>query len=363
MLQRLAPSVIVLSLVQSASISAQEPPSRVALALLRAQNSDAGTDGRFAERARGSYVFAPLRVDWPQVPVLNPEIVGSLAIGPPLRVRGTIDDGGNLRVSRFDPVPRPTGSLTPAARSASRTLEQMIAGVVARDPRAMDVDTRALPVKSVDAINAQAAIKNIVDGYLALRNGDEKTRQGIVEEWVSLRSAFVDAFSDSQEAKTIYGSLDNYPPWRYDVIFRQAQSVVALGEPGQQTPFCSGVVVAPDLALTAAHCFSGPPRRIPTTVQVWFGYSELPPGSTHPEPIRKRITALVVPPPDRLKDLLAGRFDARFLDFAIVRFETGPDVAAPPQCLRRDPLNRGDAVYVLGYPQGNRVKVHDSARV
>ena len=37
-------------------------------------------------------------------------------------------------------------------------------------------------------------------------------------------------------------------------------------------------------------------------------------------------------------------------------------VGAAAQCLRKNPLHKGDAVYVVGYPRGAPVMVHDSAR-
>lgn len=36
---------------------------------------------------------------------------------------------------------------------------------------------------------------------------------------------------------------------------------------------------------------------------------------------------------------------------------------ATARCLRRSPLNRGETIYVLGYPRGERARVHDYARI
>jgi hypothetical protein len=51
-----------------------------------------------------------------------------------------------------------------------------------------------------------------------------------------------------------------------------------------------------------------------------------------------------------------------------VRFDAPPAPEplpnrAEPQCLRGIPLARGDAIYVVGYPRGERATVHDNARV
>ena len=77
---------------------------------------------------------------------------------------------------------------------------------------------------------------------------------------------------------------------------------------------------------------------------------------------------LVAPAPERLTELLAGDFSADLLDYAIVQMAapaTGPAIpaGAAAQCLRKNPLHKGDAVYVVGYPRGAPVMVHDSARV
>ncbi|MCI0449617.1 MAG: serine protease, partial [Chlorobi bacterium] len=138
-------------------------------------------------------------------------------------------------------------------------------------------------------------------------------------------------------------------------------------EPGQSTARCSGVLIASDLVLTAAHCFSGPPAMEPKDLEVWFDHAELPTGTMTIQ--RRRILETpVAPPAARWPDLMAGVFDASLLDYAIVRFDTSA-AAAPlpnrpePQCVRGKPLARGDAIYVVGYPRGERATVHDNARV
>jgi hypothetical protein len=76
----------------------------------------------------------------------------------------------------------------------------------------------------------------------------------------------------------------------------------------------------------------------------------------------------VAPVAARWPDLLNKKFGADLPDFAIVRFKA-PDGqplvpnAAAVQCVRSTPLGRGEPLYVVGYPQGNPVTVHDSARV
>jgi hypothetical protein len=70
-------------------------------------------------------------------------------------------------------------------------------------------------------------------------------------------------------------------------------------------------------------------------------------------------------------------FGSSLYDYAIVRFEAarsdpllpeieivpGRKITPQPQCLRRTPAQRGDALYVVGYPRGNPVTIHDNGRV
>ena len=192
-----------------------------------------------------------------------------------------------------------------------------------------------------------------------------------------MRGTVVATLPDGTEYKALYGAPDYYAPWRYDRIFSDAAAVVAIGEPGRNTARCSGVLIAEDLVLTAGHCFAGPPPKEPGELEVWFGYAERPDGS-RAAPIRRRILSEPLAPAlDKWPDLMQHRFGSSLYDYAVVRFAApagepllpgveivpGRKVEPKPQCLRYTPPQRADALYVVGYPRGNPLTVHDNGRV
>jgi hypothetical protein len=184
-----------------------------------------------------------------------------------------------------------------------------------------------------------------------------------------MRSQVTDVFPSSELHKALYGANDNYDPWRYAVIYRQSASVVAIGEPGETTARCSGVLIATDLVLTAGHCFDGSDPKAPDELEIWFNFAKPGPGVLRPERVvRRKIVELVSPAPAHLSEMMDGAFGASLLDYAIVRFAKPADQPlkpdnAEPQCLRTRHLNKGDAVYALGFPRGEPMMVHDNARV
>ncbi len=333
-----------------------------------------GVDGRLAERSRENYVFSPSRIDLPQAPVKNSN-VGALAVGPQLRVWGDLDDGGALTLKTYKlaavaarpPEAADAVLLPEEVRNASN---QLLAGVdAALRPGAMSVTERALTGPSALAVQVRNSLTTIRSAYreaLAL-NADPKKITAIVRSYVDARRIVADAFTQSDEHKALYRSAENYDPWRYDAIFRQARAAVAIGEPGDSTSRCSGVLIAEDLVLTAGHCFGGDSPKDPAALEVWFGYSRLPNGNLQTLQ-RRPIVELVAPSPKLLPKMIAGAFDSQLLDYAVVRFARGAaDRLTPadvsPQCLRNTSLDKNDPVYVVGYPEGAPQMVHDSARV
>jgi hypothetical protein len=128
---------------------------------------------------------------------------------------------------------------------------------------------------------------------------------------------------------------------------------------------CSGVLIAPDLILTAGHCFR---QHHPEDLQVWFGFVERPADGQFPAPAGFPITALVAPPREQHEEFLERsareRFDAEVPDFAIVRFDGDKGRRLPaevaPQCLRSARISRGRPLHIIGYPKGTRQMVHDN---
>jgi V8-like Glu-specific endopeptidase len=341
-----------------------------ARAQLAALLSGEGALGRFVERIPGSYAFSPQRADLPPATVVNPANVSSLAVGPVLTVRGTLDGRGLLTVAEYSLGTRAwasgasdTPSLPAQVGVASRTLFGTLEAAL--KPGVMSVGTRAM---SDPSALTQQTLKSLADiraayAQAVLTGAPEATITAIVRRWAELRTDVTAVFSDSPDSKALYGPPDNYDPWRYDVIYRQSRAVVAIGDPGASAARCSGALIASDLVLTAAHCFGGQQPRLPKELEVWFDFARGPNGSNLSVQ-RRPIVELVTPSPARLKDILAGAFDSQLLDYAIVRL--GKPVApatALPQCLRDRPLDRGDPVYVVGYPRGEPIMVHDSARV
>jgi hypothetical protein len=369
---------------RSAENSARDRRMLEARARLAKLLAAEGVDGRFFERIPGSYVFAPKRIDLPQAPVSNPEVVAAFAVGPLLHVRGTLDGRGLITVTGVGlvrqfipegdpvspggrggtpPMPAPPPEVVAASKSLRTVLESAL------KPGAVSVTTRSMDDTSTISAETRTSLSSIRTAYReAVKGGDQQKILTIVREWAQLRTTVADFFPDSQDHKALYGPPDNYEPWRYDVIFRQSRAVIAIGEVGGVPPArCSGVLIAPDLVLTAAHCFGGRDPKPPNELEVWFDYARGQDG-TVPQFLRRRVVELIAPSPARLADMNDGAFDSQLLDYAILRFAAPvgqplSPTGATPQCLRARPLPRSAPVYVVGYPRGEPIMVHDSARV
>ena len=210
-------------------------------------------EGRFVERLSDTVMFTPADITMPHAPVANSAEVPAPAVGPVLQVRGSIDDRGFLtvksyRLKRLGGRGPATGGPTDVSRAADG-LFQALETAVTRPPGVPGGgrESRVLESGSGTDLQARQTIASIVKAYKTAfeNNAGEAAMAAIARQWADVRALMADVFPES-EFKALYGALDNYPPWTYDVIFRQSSSVVAIGEPGKTTSICSGVLIAPD---------------------------------------------------------------------------------------------------------------------
>ena len=246
---RRAALVLVIGTCCATSPRAQDRPANPAAGderLATARNQlrtllvEAGANGRIGERSRGNYFFAPSRGDLPDAVIRNPAEVGALAVGPQLRVWGTLDDNGALTIKRYMlavAAERPTESAESAllpddVRAAS---DQIVAALTeALRPGTMSVTDRTLDGPSSQSRSIKDDLARIRSAYRQAIDNRADSRQitAIVRKYAEARRQVADAFTQSDEHKALYRSAKNYDPWRYDVIFRQARAAVAIGEPG-----------------------------------------------------------------------------------------------------------------------------------
>lgn len=337
------------------SIVTAQSSRQTALNRLEQQLQAGEITGRIVERTPGVYWFMPAQRDLLGLPIRNPEQVAPASVGPLLRLEASIADG-KLQIERYvlelnnstmpvaaapleDPERVLRSTLSNFSRAATEIMQPGVRTVL--DPRGNSPFVRA----------ARATERNIQNVYQdAVARDDDAARRQAVSGYAEVR----------QQLKAIYDTYDNYPPWSYQQIFANSQSVVALGRPGERNQaICSGVLIASDLVLTAAHCFA---QDAPPDLQIWFGFTTADDGSVL-EPQRRPVTELLAPPAEKREAFLQQIFGAELYDYAIVRFDPGEALTATPQCLRKFQLSRGKPLYVIGYPKGQRETVHDNGRV
>ena len=398
--------VLALPIARPAAQMTEEERA-AALERLENQLSVEGATGRLVERTPGSFDFVP-EGEPLVLPISNPDRIASAAVGPLLKVYGNLDAdtaGIQLRDYQIDLTPTTTpqelelaaGELPRAADPLMRELNSVLAGFAAKvnealKPGAMSVEDLDPEGAGPIALEDRRTTEQFADLYArAVEADDAQARSEIVERYANVR----------QQLKAIYDTYDNYPPWSYEQIYRNAGAVVAIGAPGASQAICSGVLVGQDLVLTAGHCFKS---DLPDELEVWFDFIQDQEGVRDPQ--TRRISELVAPSREKHDAFFDQSFGRDLYDYAIVRFvqddddegliprvslpscqlepgESPPDDAAPeiqaqwqdvreewqarcirnPQCLRDARVRRGRPLYVVGYPKGTPETVHDNGRV
>jgi V8-like Glu-specific endopeptidase len=128
--------------------------------------------------------------------------------------------------------------------------------------------------------------------------------------------------------------------------------------PGQRffsqptAPFCSGVLVAPDIVATAGHCVSA--GSLAGTRFV-FGFRL----------VNATTARTTIPNADiyRGVQLLADQETSSGADFALVRLDRRVSGRAPQRINRGGPPAVGTSIYVIGHPSGLPTKIAAGARV
>lgn len=333
--------------------------------------SGEGVRGAFVERG-GSYTFVPENLQdsidgLPAVGVSNSETISPLATGINLDVRLHFNaETGLAEVSGYkiadtnsEPIPGTNLSVedTPLAKFRAELSRSLQPGAMAADLS----NSLNSPIGRAQAKFEREA-SEIYNSAIA--DGNTGQRTAAVRQIAAIR----------RQAKAIFGpTIDNYDPWTYGKIHLRSRSVVAIADSSLGKPVCSGFLIAPDLVMTAGHCFKAGDV---TDVEIWFGFEETELGISS-EPRRHLATHLVFPVvsqhPEFFQRAASDNFSGDFLDLAILRFSltecSGGVVCDPippevqPACLRTRRVHRDLPLYLIGYPSGNRAKVHDNARM
>jgi V8-like Glu-specific endopeptidase len=157
------------------------------------------------------------------------------------------------------------------------------------------------------------------------------------------------------------------------VTLRQRFNLQA-GEAFAEQPaaaYCSGVLVGPDLVLTAGHCFQPDPRGGPCAqVRFLFGYAVSRAGAAPSSFPAEDVYSCREIVAQQVKDdghnivcsngrCAEGEPAGKGADFALVRLDR-PVANRTPLAISRSAVRAGASVGAIGYPSGMPVKIQES---
>ncbi len=224
------------------------------------------------------------------LPISNPDRVAAAAVGPLLRVYGDLDPAnGEISCGITGSTSRRKSRPVQCRKRCRKRcdlvdplidkLDTLVSGFAAKVNEALKPGAMSVEDLDPEGTGPIAVEDRRTTGQSPIsmpgrwKTAMPQARSAIVERYANVR----------EQLKAIYDTYDNYPPWSYEQIYRNANAVVAIGVPGASQAICSGVLVGQDLVLTAGHCFKFYP---PDELEVWF---DLCRGPGRCSGIRKRV--------------------------------------------------------------------------
>lgn len=221
-------------------------------------------------------------------------------------------------------------------------------------------------LKLEDVISKQE-YSNLRDAFIYLwKNGHSGEAFNIAKEWSKIKTITGKLSSNKSNRvyKAIYNQNDNFESYKLDIIQKQISSVAAVVNDELFVPFCSASLVAPNIVLTAAHCFT-PEANISEDYDLLFNFQDGP-GGMGVTPIVADVVEIAGPLHIKQDLLFAGTHTKTNLDYVFLKFrwKNNTEFKNPHiNCLRQKPAKRQDAIYSLGFPDGARMRYHSNGRV
>ncbi|HOW89096.1 MAG TPA: serine protease, partial [Elusimicrobiales bacterium] len=129
------------------------------------------------------------------------------------------------------------------------------------------------------------------------------------------------------------------------------------GEPFSEQPlgaFCSGSLVGKDLLMTAGHCIRDDFDC--AGAKIVFGFAVTSSGGKAPETIPAGNVY-------GCKEIVTRALEPKGKDYALIRLDRAVQDRAPLAISRNQKVQKGDKVFVIGYPVGIPLKVSGGSTV